>query len=61
MCAKALAASQRIDEQKLVIDVLKRYPNKATLQLAIKAMRIPGLKKEATEAKLAIAQKLAGK
>ncbi len=60
MCQKAMAATQQPAEQKLVLDVLKRYPNPAMLKLALKAMENPALKDEATDTALAIAQKLGG-
>jgi HEAT repeat protein len=61
MCQKALEASRQTAEQKLVLDVLKRYPNMESLKLAIKAREVPELKEEATQVTLAIAQKLRGK
>ena len=59
MCQNALEAARQPAEQKLVLDVLKRYPNLEMLKLAVKAMQIPELKEDAAEAALAIAQKLA--
>lgn len=62
MCQNALAASRNAAEKKLVLDVLKLYPSIETLKLAVKATReLPELKDEATQATLAIAQKLGGK
>ncbi len=61
MCRKALAASTRPAEQKLVLEVLKRYPNKETLRLAIGAMQRPELKDDASQAVQTIAKKLRGK
>lgn len=61
MCKKAFEAARQPAEQKLVLDVLKRYPNTETLKLAIKAAQVPELKDEATQATLIIAQKLGGK
>jgi HEAT repeat protein len=61
MCQQALSASQKVAEQKLVLDVLKIYPNRETLKLAINAMGVAGLKADATEATLVIAQKLGAK
>ena len=61
MCQKALEAARQPAEQKLVLEVLKRYPSKEMLKLAIKAMRNAELKDEATAATLVIAQKLGGK
>ena len=61
MCAKAFEAASRPAEQKLVLDVLKRYPNSHTLKVAVNAMQAPELKNEAAEAALAIAKKIGGK
>ncbi len=61
MCGKALDACRQPAEQKLVLDVLKRYPSQDTLKLAVKVMQTPELKTEAAETALAIAQKLGGK
>jgi HEAT repeat protein len=61
MCQKALDTAKQAAEQKLVLDVLKIHPSKETLELAISAMEKPGLKDDATQATLAIAQKLGGK
>ncbi len=58
MCEKALASSQRVEEKKLVLEVLVRYPNKSTLAIATKATRISGIQKEAATARAAIAKKL---
>jgi hypothetical protein len=60
MCQTAFDTATRIDEQKLVLDVLKLRPSTAALTLAIKAMQAPKLKDEATQATLVIAQKLGG-
>ena len=58
MCQNALDASWQPAEQKLVLDVLKRYPCAETLKLAINTRSIPELKEDATEATMTIAQKL---
>jgi hypothetical protein len=58
MCRKALEAARQPAEQKLVLDVLKRYPSVASLRLAINVMQTPDLKDDATEAALFIAQKI---
>ncbi|QEF99093.1 HEAT repeat protein [Stieleria maiorica] len=58
MCQRALDQASRIDEQKLVLDVLKLHPSVAALKLAIQAKRIPALKEEATDATAEIAQTL---
>ena len=60
MCQKALDAATRPDEQKLVMQVLERYPNADTLRVAVKAAKAPALKEEASRAALVIAQKLVG-
>jgi hypothetical protein len=60
MCQKAFEAARQTSEQKLVLEVLKRYPSKEMLKLAIKAMSIAQLKDDATAATLVIAQKLGG-
>jgi HEAT repeat protein len=61
MCQKAFDASRQPAEQKMVLDVLKRYPNMESLKLAINATKIAEIKPEATEATLTIAQKIKGK
>ncbi len=58
MCTKALAAARQPAEQKLVVDVLKRYPSIGTLRLAIQAASTPELKEDGTQAAQAIAKKL---
>ena len=58
MIRTATAACFRNDERKLVIDVLKRYPNVETLKLAVKALQTPELKDDADAAILVIAAKL---
>ena len=44
----------------MVLEVLKRYPNPATLAVAVKAMESDGIKKEATQVMQAIDKKLGG-
>jgi len=61
MCQKAFDESRQVAEKKLVLDVLKRYPSIDGMKLAIKAMQVPELKDDATQATLLIAQKLSGK
>jgi hypothetical protein len=58
MCQRAMEAARQPAEQKLVLDVLKRYPNVEMLKLAVKAGQDPDLKEEGKEAALAISQKL---
>jgi HEAT repeat protein len=59
MCRRALEAARGLSEQRLVMDVLKRYPNAQTLEIAIESMEKPGLREEAKQAVLAIGKKLA--
>lgn len=61
MCQKAMDASSQSAEQKLVLDVLALHPSVEGLTLAIKTMKVPALKEDATRATLVIAQKLSGK
>ena len=61
MCRNALDACRQPGEQKLVLEVLKRYPSSETLKLAVAVMQTPELKTEAAETALAIAKKLGGK
>jgi len=58
MCQKAYDAARQTAEKKLVLDVLKRYPSMDALTLAIKAMKVPELKEDASQAALVVAQKL---
>jgi hypothetical protein len=61
MCRQALEKAARIDEQKLVLDVLKIHPSAEGLALAIQAQKIDSLTTDATVAASQIAQKLGGK
>jgi len=61
MCVNALKASTRPDEQKLVLEVVERYPSLDMLRLAVKATQVPALKNDAERISLVIAQKLGGK
>lgn len=58
MCQQALDAATRPDEQKLVLEVLERYPTVATLKIAGHAAKLPKLKDDATRVAMSIAQKL---
>jgi len=58
MCTSAFELAKQPAERKLIMDVLKRYPNLEMLKAAVKAMENPDLKKDASEAALAISQKL---
>ncbi|HWB11837.1 MAG TPA: PBS lyase [Pirellulales bacterium] len=61
MCQKAFDVCRTQAEQKLVLEVLKRYPSESALKLALKTLQVPELKDDATQTALAIAQKLPGK
>lgn len=58
MCAKAIAAAGRPDEQLLALAVLERYPSVPTLRVALEAGETPSIKDEAQRVALAIAQEL---
>ena len=61
MCRNALEVSRVPADQKLVLEILKRYPTLETLKLASKMNEEnPDLKDDATQAMLAIAQKVKG-
>ncbi len=60
MCANALEAAQKPDEQKLVLAVLEQRSNSNdALKVAVKAAQVPALRDDAARTVLAIAQKLA--
>jgi HEAT repeat protein len=61
MCRQAFEKAARIDEQKLVLDVLKIHPSAEGLALAIQAQKVAAIKTDATVAASQIAQKLGGK
>ncbi len=58
MCRQALTAAGQPAEQKLVLEVLKRYPGPKALELAMQIRQKPDLKDEATAVALAIASKV---
>ncbi len=58
MCQKALDTANRIDEKKLVLDVLQIHPSRESMKLAVKALQIPELGAEAKQASLVIAQRI---
>jgi HEAT repeat protein len=60
MCQKALDAATRADEQRLVMQVLERYPSVETLRVAANAAKVPALKEEASRVALVIAQRIGG-
>jgi HEAT repeat protein len=47
MCRKALAAAQRDDDKRLVLEVLLRYPSDQMRAIAEEAAKVPALKDEA--------------
>ena len=61
MCRSALKAATRADEQKLVLEILQRYPSAYTLDVAKEAQQIEGIASEAKQATDAIAKQLAEK
>lgn len=61
MCQKALDLAKQDAEQKLVLDVTRIHPSPDTLAIAIKLMKTPALKDDATQTTLVIAQKLGAK
>ena len=60
MCRNALQATNRPAEQKLVLEVVERYPSAEMLKVAVEAAAIPALKEDATRVALAVAQKVTG-
>ena len=61
MSANALAVATRPDEQKLVLQVLERYPSPETLNVVRKAEVVPELQQEANRIANALARKLGDK
>ena len=61
MCKNAFEASRQPGEQKMVLEILKRYPDIEMLKIAIKAVQVSELKEDAKQAALAIAEKVTGK
>ncbi len=60
MSEAAMAAAERDEERKLVLEVLERYPSVETMRLAVAAAKTPALADEAKATALAIAQKIGG-
>jgi len=58
MCKNALDAARRPEDQKLVLEVIQRYPNLEMLKLAARAAQIPAVKEDAATAAKAISAKL---
>jgi len=61
MCQSALTAASRMDEKRLVLDVMILHPSHATLNLANKVKQDPALKEAATSAAQEITKKLRAK
>ena len=61
MCKNAFEASRQPAEQKMVLEILKRYPDIEMLKIAIKAVQVSELKEDAKQTALAIAEKVTGK
>jgi hypothetical protein len=60
MCAQALAAAERKEEQKLVLEVATRYPSVAMLKVVTQAAQKAELKADATQAAATIAAQRSG-
>jgi hypothetical protein len=60
MCRQALEAARREAEQKLVLQVLERYPSLEMLKLAVQASKVAALKEDGARTALSIARKLGG-
>ncbi len=58
ICRNAFEVARRPADQKYVLEVLKLTPSVESLKLAIKAIQMPELKDDATQATLVIAQKI---
>lgn len=61
MCQQAWAIAQRMEEKKLVLEVLGRTQSMAALRMAVAATETPELKEDGARAALAIAQKIGDK
>ena len=61
MCQQAWAIAQRMEEKKLVLEVLGRTQSMAALRMAVAATEIPELKEDGVKSALAIAQKIGDK
>ena len=60
MCRNALDAAKQPAEQKLILDILERYPTPETLKLAIECIARPSIKDDAVRSTLVVAQKIDG-
>ena len=61
MCQNAFEAARQPAEQKMVLEILKRYPDIEMLKIAIKAVQVVDLKEDAIQTAQAIAEKIPGK
>jgi len=61
MCEQAWAVAQRLEEKKLVLEVLGRTQSLAALRMAVAATETPELKEDGSRIALAIAQKIGDK
>ncbi len=61
MCEKAMEAAQRVDEKKLVLEVLGRTKSMTALRLAVAATENPELREDGAQAALAIARNIGDK
>jgi HEAT repeat protein len=59
MCRRALAAASEEVDRTAVLEILKRYPSQATLEVAREAAKVPGLEPQAQAAAAEIEKKLA--
>ncbi len=60
MCKNAFDAARQPAEQKLVLELIKTFPDIEMLKIAIKAVQVTELKEDATQAAIAIADKIKG-
>jgi len=58
MCTNALETAKQPAEQKMVLEILKRYADVEMLKIAIKAVQVSELKEDAVQAAQAIAAKV---
>ncbi len=58
ICANTLAIAERVDEKKLVLEVLGRYPSAASLKIAVSAAGDDAIREEACQRALAIADRI---
>ena len=58
ICANTLAIAERVEEKKLVLEVLGRYPSAAALKIAVSAADHDEIREEACHRALAIAERI---